>query len=195
MSSPPLELQPVHDAHEDQNSTHTVCDDIPADAGKEVVQLARTITNASIANQHLAEGDNPFEGSADPRLNPLSGKFDYHLWIRSVLGLSQRDLNRTHRTAGISYQGLSAYGFGKPTDHQMTVGNILLDIPSMLFGLRGSSGRRIDILRDFEGLVKQGEMLVVLGRPGRYVISCHSSPFDLTSLAQWMHYSAQDHCW
>jgi ABC-type multidrug transport system ATPase subunit len=27
--------------------------------------------------------------------------------------------------------------------------------------------RRIDILRNFDGLVKSGEMLVVLGRPGR----------------------------
>lgn len=166
MSSPPLELQPVNKFYDQEDgSTRTVYDG----AGSEVVQLARTITNASIANQHLAEGDNPFEGSTDPRLDPLSGKFDYHLWIRSVLGLAQRDLNRPRRTAGISYRGLSAYGFGKPTDYQATVGNYLMGVISGIRSLQGNKGRRIDILRDFEGLVKQGEMLVVLGRPGRHV--------------------------
>jgi ABC-type multidrug transport system ATPase subunit len=32
--------------------------------------------------------------------------------------------------------------------------------------LAGQKERRIDILRDFDGLVRKGEMLVVLGPPG-----------------------------
>ncbi|KAF9028125.1 putative ABC transporter [Hymenopellis radicata] len=142
----------------------------------EVLQLARTVTNASLPNARLGEGDNPFEGSADPRMDPMSGKFDYHLWIRTVLSLNvlhAGDGEAPGRTAGISYRNLNVYGYGKPTDHQRTVGGVLLDLPRMVydlvggvFGGSGGRGRRIDILRNFEGLVNAGEMLVVLGRPG-----------------------------
>ncbi|KAF9022747.1 ABC transporter protein [Hymenopellis radicata] len=149
-----------------RSSTHTAFDSIDEEAQEEVVQLARTVTNASLAHQGLSEGDNPFEGSTDPRLDPNSGKFDYHLWIRHLLSLGHRDLDRPRRTAGIAYRGLHVFGYGKATDHQKTVGGVLLDIPGMFGGLFGNRGRRIDILRDFEGLVKAGEMLVVLGRPG-----------------------------
>lgn len=158
----------------DRASAETAYDALGNDAQEQVVQLARTLTSASHASgaKHLADGDNPFEGSTDPRMDPNSGKFDYHLWIRSILHLSQRDPERyNQRTAGISYRNLNVYGYGKPTDYQKTVGNVLLDIPKMIGGLVGSKGRRIDILRNFEGLVKHGEMLVVLGRPGRCVHS------------------------
>ena len=33
--------------------------------------------------------------------------------------------------------------------------------------MTGTGKQKIQILRDFDGLVKSGEMLVVLGRPGR----------------------------
>ncbi|KAK0199278.1 AtrD, ABC-transporter [Desarmillaria ectypa] len=142
-------------------------DPFPEDAEREIVQLARSLTNASLAGQGLHDDDNPFEGSTDPRMDPRSGKFDYHLWIRSILQITSRDPDRyPHRTAGISFQNLNVYGYGKPTDHQKTVGNVLLDMPKMVGGVLGSKGRRIDILRDFEGVLKHGEMLVVLGRPG-----------------------------
>ncbi len=170
-----------HAPSEKAPSEETAYDD-PA-VEHEVVQLARTVTNASLPNAHLGEGDNPFEGSADPRMDPMSGKFDYHLWIRTVLSLNvlhAGDGEAPGRTAGISYRNLNVYGYGKPTDHQRTVGGVLLDLPRMVydlvggvFGGSGGRGRRIDILRNFEGLVNAGEMLVVLGRPGRQV-SFHS---------------------
>ncbi|KAF8900925.1 putative ABC transporter [Mucidula mucida] len=163
-SSAEKDVAPVYE--HDRSSTRTAFDSIDAEAQEEVVQLARTVTNASLARQGLSEGDNPFEGSTDPRLDPNSGKFDYHLWIRHLLSLGKRDLDRPRRTAGIAYRGLNVFGYGKATDHQKTVGGVLLDIPGMFGSLVGNHGRRIDILRDFEGLVKAGEMLVVLGRPG-----------------------------
>ncbi|KAF8875682.1 ABC-2 type transporter-domain-containing protein [Mucidula mucida] len=163
-SSAERDVAPVYE--HDRSSTRTAFDSIDAEAQEEVVQLARTVTNASLAHQGLSEGDNPFEGSTDPRLDPNSGKFDYHLWIRHLLSLGKRDLDRPRRTAGIAYRGLNVFGYGKATDHQKTVGGVLLDIPGMFGSLVGNHGRRIDILRDFEGLVKAGEMLVVLGRPG-----------------------------
>ncbi|KAK0441238.1 ABC-2 type transporter-domain-containing protein [Desarmillaria tabescens] len=113
------------------------------------------------------EFGNPFQGSKDLQLDPHSEHFNYQSWIRSVLSITSRDPDRyPQRTAGISFRNLNVFGYGKSTDHQKTVGNILLDIPRLIAELLGSKGRRIDILRDFEGVLRAGEMLVVLGRPG-----------------------------
>lgn len=113
---------------------------------------------------------NPFKGAtADESLDPLSGKFSYSKWVRTVLRLTSRDPDRyPTRTSGISFSDLNAYGYGSTADFQKTVGNVFLDIPSIIAGLFGRrQGRRVDILRNFEGVVRDGEMLLVLGPPGR----------------------------
>ena len=51
-------------------------------------------------------------------------------------------------------------------DIDRTFGNYPLELLKPLNFLRGRGKRKIQILRDFEGLVHSGEMLVVLGRPG-----------------------------
>ncbi|KAF9064956.1 putative ABC multidrug transporter [Rhodocollybia butyracea] len=142
---------------------------LEGDQIEHVTQLARTVTKMSAKSGLIDDNDgNPFTGrTSDESLNPLSGKFDYTKWIRSVLAITSRDPERyPTRTAGISFTNLSVHGYGSAADHQKTVGNILLDIPNMIAGLFGRKGARVDILKDFEGLVKHGEMLVVLGPPG-----------------------------
>ena len=47
-----------------------------------------------------------------------------------------------------------------------TFGNYPLEIAALFNKITGRGKRKIQILRNFEGLVKSGEMLVVLGRPG-----------------------------
>ncbi|KAI0028777.1 AtrD, ABC-transporter [Vararia minispora EC-137] len=136
----------------------------------EITNLARTVTAAS-KKSGFADGeelDNPFEGSTNPRLDPTSGKFDFHAWIKAVMSITMRDPERfPHRTAGVSFKGLNVYGYGKPTDFQKTVLNVLLDSPRLALNyFRGRSGKRIDIIRNFEGVIRKSEMLVVLGRPG-----------------------------
>jgi ABC-type multidrug transport system ATPase subunit len=41
-----------------------------------------------------------------------------------------------------------------------------MEIGTMIRRLLGSKLQKIQILREFDGLVKSGEMLVVLGKPG-----------------------------
>lgn len=64
-------------------------------------------------------------------------------------------------------RNLSVHGYGQPTDYQKTFGNYPLEIAGLFNRLTGRGKTKIQILRDFDGLVKSGEMLVVLGRPGR----------------------------
>ncbi|RDW75194.1 AtrD-1 [Coleophoma cylindrospora] len=135
---------------------------------KEITKLARAITEVSIKNAH-GEPVNPFLGSDDPALNPSSGKFSAKAWAKALLHLQSRDPERyPERTAGISYKNLAAHGFGEATDYQKTFGNYPLELGGLFQKLvgRGAAKSKIQILRDFDGLVRSGEMLVVLGRPG-----------------------------
>ncbi|KAF2142292.1 uncharacterized protein K452DRAFT_226952 [Aplosporella prunicola CBS 121167] len=71
---------------------------------------------------------------------------------------------------GVTFRNLNVYGFTSSDQYQQTVASYILDIPkslSLLFRRRDSHKRNKPIiLRDFTGLVRSGEMLLVLGRPG-----------------------------
>ncbi len=138
------------------------------DLKPQIHELARTLTHHSVKDGQ-GEYINPFEETDNPILNPGSEKFNYQAWMKTVLAIHSRDPERfPKRVAGVAYKNLSAHGFGEATDYQKTFGNYPLEIPSLL---KRMSGRRqqtkIQILRNFDGLIRSGEMLVVLGRPGR----------------------------
>ncbi|KAJ7128069.1 ABC-2 type transporter-domain-containing protein [Mycena filopes] len=131
--------------------------------------LSQTTSGGSDSNKTYI---NPFEETArsgDETLDPRSEKFDINAWLKSVMAIVSRDPeNFPTRTAGVSFRNLHVHGVGSPTDYQKTVGNVWLGVVSsvrVLFGM-GNGKRKIQILRDFDGLVKSGELLVVLGRPG-----------------------------
>ncbi|KAL0567295.1 Multidrug resistance protein [Marasmius crinis-equi] len=150
-------------------SEATVYSEVSPDAPQEVTRLARTVTGLSAAQSHYdpQQDAGPFGDDVDPTMDPQSGRFDYHKWIRWMLHLRNRTTSPNGaRTAGLSFLNLNVHGYGRPTDYQKTVSNVILDIPGMVKGLFGGKGQRIDILRDFKGVVKEGEMLVVLGPPG-----------------------------
>ncbi|KAI9751254.1 MAG: pyruvate dehydrogenase E1, beta subunit [Chaenotheca gracillima] len=165
------ELAPTHGDRRDSSSSGfskpgTGNNGSSDDEGHHITELARQITQQSI---HTVNGAlaNPFEGSSDPRLDPHSGKFDPRAWAKTLLALESRDPDRyPKRVAGVSYRNLGVHGYGTPTDYQKTFGNYPLEAGSIFNRLSGRNKHKIQILRDFDGLVKSGEMLVVLGRPG-----------------------------
>lgn len=130
-----------------------------------VERLARSYSQSAQAN---STGSNPFLGSDDPRLVPGSGKFEHKAWIRSVLDMHSRDPERfPGRTAGVSFKDLGAFGFGTSTDTQRTVTSVVGEVGAIFRRLAGMERKRkIQILRNFDGLIRSGEMLIVLGRPG-----------------------------
>ncbi|KAL8874372.1 MAG: hypothetical protein Q9174_000271 [Haloplaca sp. 1 TL-2023] len=148
-------------------STQTESDYLDKDhADQEVAKLARQLTSTSIKT---AGGSypNPFAGSDDPELDPLSGHFKPERWTRTLIGLQSRDPERyPQRVSGVAYSNLNVSGFGSPLDYQKTFGNYPLEAANLFNTITGKGKRKIQILRDFEGLVRSGEMLVVLGRPG-----------------------------
>lgn len=141
---------------------------------REVVGLARIMTEASRRGSTLVAAEdcqtNPFVNpEGDPELNPNDGNFNVRKWLKAILHITARDPERyPKRTAGVFFRNLSVHGFGTAADYQANVANTWLKGFGVIKSLFGFGKKvRIDILRDFEGLVKSGEMLVVLGRPGR----------------------------
>jgi len=140
------------------------------DTEREVTRLAQQLTRQSTHYSTSANLENPFldvaEGST---LNPNGDNFKARDWMKNLLALTARDPERfPQRAAGISFKNLSVHGYGSPTDYQKDVFNSILQIGHLFRLLTGTGKQKIQILRNFDGLVKSGEMLVVLGRPGRY---------------------------
>jgi hypothetical protein len=138
---------------------------------EKVTKLATSLSYYGVRNEK-GELINPFFGSEHPLLDPSSSKFSTKAWLETVMSITSRDPERyPKRVAGIAYKSLSVHGFGEPTDYQKTFGNYPFKLFNWAKRLLGKESKtRIQILRDFDGLVKSGSMLLVLGRPGRQVI-------------------------
>lgn len=132
-----------------------------------VQHLARQYTNKSHASG--VTGANPFaehSNNPDSPLNPHGEKFSARAWARNVFELMSNE-GHDLRTSGIAFQNLNVFGFGAGTDYQKDVANVWLGLANTARSLLGGSQqKRIDILRDFDGVVNSGEMLVILGPPG-----------------------------
>ncbi|KAF3390870.1 Multidrug resistance protein CDR1 [Talaromyces pinophilus] len=134
----------------------------------QVGELARQLTRQSTRFAVKGGLQNPFFiDDPESSLNPHSPNFRARDWIKMLFELRSQDpVNFPQKKAGISFRNLSVHGFGSPTDYQKNVLNSVLEIGTLVRRAVGAKMQKVQILRDFEGLVKSGEMLVVLGRPG-----------------------------
>ncbi|KIW99404.1 uncharacterized protein Z518_11392 [Rhinocladiella mackenziei CBS 650.93] len=129
----------------------------------EVRNLARQWTRQSTASEH----GHPLQSNPDPMLDPNSEHFKPRAWTKAMLRLAEAESEhfRSPKT-GVCFKNLSVHGFGSGSDFQKSVGNVAWQAIGLAKKLLGRGERRIDILRNFDGLVQAGEMLVVLGPPG-----------------------------
>lgn len=159
------------------------------EASHEIRELARQLTQASLASfrSHKSsikdDGYNPFTNHDDPSLDPDSPDFDSVKWRKYIFGLKDKESDRYPiLTAGLSFKHLGAYGYGSAVDFQKTAINVW-EIFAEKFHL--SKQKKIQILKDFSGLINKGETCVVLGRPGSgcstflRAIGCDSRGFKL----------------
>jgi len=147
----------------------------PADSEElrheEITKLARTFSRLSEQQSSGSSSDaiNTFhDASKNPELDPSSPDFNSRKWVRNTLQMIRDPDRFPRRTAGVSFQNLNVFGYGTAADYQLNFANVWL---KMFDGAKHALGLgkkvRIDILRDFEGILEHGEMLVALGRPGR----------------------------
>ncbi|KAH7156569.1 ABC-2 type transporter-domain-containing protein [Dactylonectria macrodidyma] len=137
-------------------------EDREADKDDEILELARRLTTQS----HAAPGT-LFPLPSDGSLNPNSPDFNARKWAKAFYELrTDTSEGNPPRTTGVAFKNLNVHGFGTDTDFQKSVGNILLEAGTMIKKLLYDSQKRVDILRDVEGVLHSGEMLAVLGPPG-----------------------------
>jgi hypothetical protein len=100
-------------------------------------------------------------------LNPRGERFNARAWAKTIAKVAN-DRGEEFRRVGLCFQNLNVFGYGTPTDFQKDVGNVWLALPGVVRRFFSSSAgqSRIDILRDFNGIIRPGEMCVVLGPPG-----------------------------
>ncbi|KAF5363146.1 hypothetical protein D9758_008368 [Tetrapyrgos nigripes] len=105
------------------------------------------------------------DGSSQNETKAQDDAFD----LERLLGLAVEKLDQSNlplRSLGVSFENLRVQGIGSEASYQSTFGDILnpLRIVEGINNARHPVKR--DILTGFEGVIKPGEMLLVLGRPG-----------------------------
>ena len=134
-----------------------------------MAQLARRFSLTRTYSA-ISTNINPFL-SQDARLDPKSLDFSPEYWVRAMLHVFSQDKEKYPRhTAGVSWRSLSVHGFGDATDYQKDVFNVIWRAALNAFNRFSNRQKKINIINDFDGLVESGELLLVLGRPGRYAI-------------------------
>ena len=101
----------------------------------------------------------------DPRLDPENAKFDIYIWARAFMRAMDENKIKIAKS-GFTFKDLSVSGSGSSLGLQATVGSVFMAPfrfrEHCLFKSRSSK----QIIKDFNGIMTSGEMLVVLGRPG-----------------------------
>jgi ATP-binding cassette subfamily G (WHITE) protein 2 (PDR) len=146
----------------------------PGDAGV-LTRLASQVSRsqsyysrrASTTGNTDLERTNTLEGLERGRdeLDPASPKFDLYKWIRYAMRAVDQDDIKIAR-AGVTMKNVTVRGTGSALNLQKNVGSVLM--APLRFSENFSFGKKSakTIIRNFDVLMKSGEMLIVLGRPG-----------------------------
>ncbi|KAI2473617.1 ABC-2 type transporter-domain-containing protein [Annulohypoxylon bovei var. microspora] len=127
---------------------------------------------SSRLNSTAATGPNPInrissivEEPGENALDPKHDDFDIRQWLQIFTKGLKEQGHKGLRT-GVVFKSLSISGSGEPVQFQQTVTDILLAPLKLgkLFSHERQKERKI--LHSFNGLVRSGELLLVLGRPG-----------------------------
>lgn len=133
----------------------------------EIMRIASQLgrRRSSIASQSGIEAAGFGLETDDPELDPESDSFDLQKWIRGLVRQINEDGHHREST-GVSWRNLNVSGSGDAIQIQKTVGSMLMS--PLRLGEFFSFGKKEhkQILHNFNGLLKPGELLVVLGRPG-----------------------------
>lgn len=99
-------------------------------------------------------------------INPDSPYFSTEKLLRDVLARA-KEQGIKRRSAGVVFRSLVVMGYGSEFTHQKTVGSVATGIFRIGDTIRQKRHPPIKtILYSMDGVVKEGEMLLVLGKPG-----------------------------
>ncbi|KXJ86959.1 ABC-2 type transporter-domain-containing protein [Microdochium bolleyi] len=127
--------------------------------------LRATTTTPSTPEGQWRQVLYPERGSS---LDPQSPTFNGRLWVKTFVDLYNQNLPARPRSLGVAFRDLTVHGSASGSQHQSSAGNIFLSaaesVARRLGGVR--QAKQVTILKDFEGVLDAGELLLVLGPPG-----------------------------
>lgn len=130
----------------------------------------RDLALRASASLPSAEGQWPqiLYPKSESSLDPRSPTFDGRSWVKAFVDLYNSNLPTRPRSLGFAFRNLTVYGDTSGARHQTSAGNIFLSaIESVARRLGGvQQSKQVTILQDFEGVLDEGELLLVLGPPG-----------------------------
>ncbi|TCD65301.1 hypothetical protein EIP91_002826 [Steccherinum ochraceum] len=128
-----------------------------------VSELQREFTRTSASHVATAVGAT-LDNASDYTIR-VDEKFDFGKLTRGLMRRAIESGVKT-RELGVMFKDLKVVGLGATARHQTTFGSMLNPVGALraINGLRRPALRHI--LEGFEGVVRPGEMLLVLGRPG-----------------------------
>jgi ATP-binding cassette, subfamily G (WHITE), member 2, PDR len=106
----------------------------------------------------------PETRESNSALNPESVDFDVTKWTQNFVGQLHEQGHRASKL-GVLFRDLDVLGSGSALQLQETVDSVLL-APLRVGELFSQKKQHKHILHGFNGLLKSGELLAVLGRPG-----------------------------
>ncbi len=109
--------------------------------------------------------DQSLYDDSDPALDPARPEFDVYKWAKFVLRAAE-NAKVKFRRASFTFENLTVTGSGFAVHLQATVASVLLAPIRLPEWIRMAKKPQRTILNGFDGVVKPGEMLLVLGRPG-----------------------------
>ncbi|KAK8110269.1 ATPase [Apiospora kogelbergensis] len=131
--------------------------------GRVASRMSRASTPGALTHLH---GFNTMAES-DPRLDPEKSEFDVGRWLK-IVARKFEVAGFGPKHTGVRFQHLDVLGSGDAVQTQGTVSDIVLGpfraAKNLATGRGGSSQKKI--LRNFNGLLENHELLIVLGRPG-----------------------------
>lgn len=103
----------------------------------------------------------------DPVFDPKSEKFDHYKWARMMLKILDKEGLPRPASTGIVFENLNVSGSGSALQYQNNVGSVLLAPfrPQVYLSFFRRAPEK-QVLQNFDGLLRSGELLLVLGRPG-----------------------------
>ncbi|SMY27542.1 unnamed protein product [Zymoseptoria tritici ST99CH_1A5] len=131
---------------------------------KEQVVVANTHAVGPTTEQLI----NTFLRHDYPPLDPKSDSFEARSWLKNFEGLIEANrASNSKQIVGVSYRDLSVEAFWQPSDYQKTFWNQpIAIIDTIAQKLTASRNVKRSILKKCDGLIRHGEMLLVLGQPG-----------------------------
>lgn len=163
-----FELREKDNRHPPHTGDSSTLDDSPMELIDQVdVETLTKIATQRSRRQSTHGTPDPLSVLAeqDPSLDPQSGQFNLQKWLKAATSDLGRD-GRSGHSSDVVFKQLNVYGSGAALQFQDTVSSTLTAPFRLAQTLRESHSPQRRILKDFNGLLKSGELLLVLGRPG-----------------------------